>query len=616
MDLVKIESPSFLKSLSLKEMESLAQEIRDFMSASVSKTGGFLASNLTSVELSIGLHRIFNSPTDKILFDAAHQSYTHKILTGRAKDFNSLRQVGGLSGFQSLNESDHDPYEATVLGQALSIGYGLSMKNDADEIITVVTQDSLNQGIFYEALNHMSISKKKVIIIINDSSDGQKIKGLSTSLKNLALAKPITQFRDDMSTFFEKGNVITGPLKRGIKNITTTLSKTVTTTNLFTEMGLRYLGPFDGHKLSDVLRVLSYAKSVDEPIVIHFKTTLGKGYKVAHNELAGRWVDLSDFDPTTGKQKVELPANTMSIEDHVITEIKQIVKDQPKAVVVNTVPQLVDSFSSLKERYYDLTQSVVHSIAFSSGLSLAGFKVILCVESKDIVEGFDFFLSDLAVMHQPMTIISFNSGVLTLDGGYQKGLFDLKLLEQLPYITVVEGKDAFETRSLVQLSLNSNQTTFVRVQDGSYPVIEKVNPLFGLGQWEMLNLEISEPSGILLTYGKSVNAYLEKIVSNKTSLWVVNMRTLKPLDEKTLHYVLQQGKPLYVVTEDYINPNLIVDFNNFKEIHRYDAPIKYYGLDSELLYFGHSAQLKKQAKVDTLSIFSQILQDIEVNTKV
>lgn len=612
MDLVKIESPAFLKTLSLKELESLASEIREFMISSISKTGGYLAANLSSVELTISLHKVFDSPKDKILFDAIHQSLTHKILTGRSSDLNTLRQLNGLSSYQSINESRHDPFSASSVGQALSIGYGLSMKNDADEIICVLNNESLSHGEVYEALNHISSTGKKIIIVINDCGSEKSINAIATSLKNLTLAKPITQFKDDMSSFFEKGNVITGPIKRSIKTITTSIGKTVGTNNLFTEMGLKYVGPFDGHKVNDVIRVLNYAKTVDEPIVVHFKTIKGKGYKAAQNEHEGLWVDLNDFDMFKGQHSINLPNGHISIEDDLFDEIKHLSENYPKLVVVNTISAHQNQLSFLKERLY-LLEPTLHALSFSSGLSLAGYRVILLVDASMIIKGMDNLLSEIGFMDQNITIVGLNSGLILLDGGYQKGLFDLALSYKVPTLNIVTGRNHSETRMLLSLSVSQNHPTYLRVQTSSASKQNFLAPNFEFGQWEMLNLEAKECRGIVLTYGKTVDVLFEKIKSNQLPLWVVNMRHLKPLDEKTLHYCFSFGKPIFFVSEDYRQTDLLCQINEFKEKFNYLSVIRSYGIAEGYYTHGHVNMIRKSAGIDSVTILKNLVNDLEVD---
>ncbi len=613
MDLVKIESPAFLKTLSIKELESLSTEIREFLITNVSKTGGYLASNLSSVELSIGLHRVFNSPADKILFDPDNQSYTHKILTGRANAFKTLRQVNGMSSFQSASESEHDPYEATTIGQSLSIAYGLSMKNDADQIICVLSHEALNKGIVFEALNHISSYKKKVIIVINDYSDASGISGLATSLKNLALAKPITQFRDDMSSFFEKGNLITKPIKRSIKGITSTLGKTVTTTNIFTELGFRYIGPFDGHKISDVNRVLKYARDYEEPIVIHFKTIKGKGYQEAHHELKGHWIDLNDFDPNTGKHIFDLPEGYCSSEDQMIETLKVMAESNPRFMVVNTVSHLEEKLKFVKGKIFNIHNALAHGFSFASGLCLQNLKPVLICESKNLLSVYETLLSEISLVNCPMTIIALNSGFNEIDGGLQKGIYDLSLFSKFDPFVIAQPKNNQEIHHQLLLTQHTSKVSIVRLQDQNGMKAALSNPPFILGQWEINNLEVSDPSGIILTYGSNVETYLQKSKSNYLNLWVVNMRYANPMDEDALSFCLQTNKPIYIVSDDFIPESLLCKIDELKkEIASYSV-IHIYQPQSQLYKHGPVSYLRKQAKIDSLSVLNDILNDIEVN---
>lgn len=614
MDLVKIESPAFLKTLTLKELETLAQEIREFLSSHVSKTGGYLASNLSSVELTIGLHRVFNSPADKILFDPDNLSYTHKIVTGRASLFKTLRQVNGMSSFQSASESIHDPYEATTKGQSLSIAYGLSMKNEADQIICVISHNALNKGIVFEALNHISSFKKKVIIVINDYSDEAGVSGLTTSLKNLALAKPITQFRDDMSSFFEKGNLITKPIKKSIKGITSTLGKTVTSTNLFTELGLRYIGPFDGHKISDVSRVFKYARDYEEPIVVHFKTIKGKGYQEAQHELKGHWVDLNDFDPNTGKQVISLPDGYVHSEDQVIESLKFMADTNPRFMVVNTIDYLEDKLKFVKGKVFNIHHTISHAFSFASGLCIQDLKPVLICESQDLLSVYETLLSETSLISCPMIIIALKSGFNEIDGGLQKGIYDLSLFSKFDQFVIAQPKNNQELHHQLLLAQQSSKVTLIRLLDYNKSKAVFNQPPFLIGQWEINNLEVSNPSGIILTYGSNVEPYLQKIQSNHLKLWVVNMRYANPLDEDALSFCLQTQAPIFIVSDDFIHESLLCKIDELKKQMSSNSEIKIYQPQSQLYKHGPVSTLRKQAKIDSLSVLNDILNNIEVNS--
>lgn len=612
MDLLKIESPAFIKVLSVKELENLAQDVRDFMIDTLTKTGGQLASNLSSVELSIALHKVFNSPTDKILFDAGHQAYTHKILTGRAKDFRLLGQTQGLSGYQSKNESIHDPFDATYIGQALSIGYGLSMKNDADHIVVVLTNESIQNGQIYEALNHISISKKKIIIVINDNESSESLSGVSTSLKNLMVAKPITRFKDDMSEFFNKGNVITGPIKRGLKNITTNLSKTVTTTNLFTELGFKYAGPFDGHSVRDVIRVLNFARSSSDAVVVHFKTSKGKGYQEAYNDKDGLWVKLNKFDIETGTHKVDYPKGLGHSETILNLYTQELKNRNKEIVIVNTLKHLKDKLKG--ERIYHVETGSHHPISFSSGLSLAGFKPIIYADARLITSRVTPIINEVSNMNLDMTVLDFNAGLNSLEGGVQTSLFEYPILSAVPNLVIAQGKDSHESAQLLELSIKHKGPFVLRVYDQVARTLNEIfEPNFEVGQWELLKAKAEVPKAVLFMVGPSIDVIGSKIDSNELDYWVVNCRFINLIDESLLYYLKQYDVPYFIITQEYEAGSLAQNITKFMKNNDFKQTLDILGYPKQFFGFGSQSTIRKETQLDTYSILNHVINALGEN---
>ncbi|MFI3285002.1 MAG: 1-deoxy-D-xylulose-5-phosphate synthase N-terminal domain-containing protein, partial [Erysipelotrichaceae bacterium] len=302
MNVKDIKNPTFLKGLSTTECIQLAEDIRSFLIDNISKTGGHLSSNLGIVELTIALHKVFDSPKDKIFFDVGHQSYIHKILTGRAEQFSSLRQYNGLSGFQKRNESEHDVWEAGHSSTSLSAAMGMAIARDLNhetyQVIPVVGDGSLFNGMSFEALNHIGFEQKNMIIIFNDNnmSISQNIGGLSKGLNKLRTSSPYTQIKGDM-----KEALNTTKFGHQVLNSMTSLKNTlkhgVVDAGVFGEFDLEYIGPVDGHDIKELVRVLEVAKEHEGPIVVHVLTKKGKGYSFCENDVSGKWHGTPPFNP-------------------------------------------------------------------------------------------------------------------------------------------------------------------------------------------------------------------------------------------------------------------------------------------------------------------------------
>lgn len=605
MDLGKLESPTLLKSLSIKECDSLANEIRELMISSLTKTGGYLENNLSCVELTIGLHRVFNAPKDKILFDASHQSLPHKILTGRGRELSSLRQINGLSSFQLNTESEYDPFSASECGQALSIAYGLAMFETEHHVVVVLSNESLMHGQVFEALNQIGCASKPIIIIYNDNANQMSLNVLSTSLKKIGLVKPLSRFREDMSQFLDKGTGLTRPLKQSIKSLTDSLSKTVGPTNLFTEFGFKYCGPFDGHKLVDILPALEYAKSLNEPVVVHFKTIKGKGYRPVHNEHEGLWVDLNHFDLNRGTHQIELPPNHSKVETELFDQLNFLKSQLVHCVIVNTIREFDSYFD---EKAIKLEMSDQHSFSFVSGLALAGKKVVMLIKSEDILRGINKLISEISFMNLDVTMLVFESGLSLIDGGFQGGFFDLPLLLQIPNLQIVQARNHLESRMLLSLAVFNDKPVIMRIHESIGLKTKITHPNFKCCEWEVLNLERKEIKGIILTYGQYVNSFYEKIVKNDLPLWIVNMRFLKPLDEKTLHFIFSFNLPLFIYMEDYDNNLVISSIKEFKNRHEYQAKIETFAYPQTYIGYGQPQMIRKQYQMDSMTVLSEILE--------
>lgn len=437
--LINISSPLFLKSLSIKELNILAQEIREFLIENISKTGGHLSSNLGVVELTIALHYVFNSPTDKIFFDVGHQSYVHKILTGRAKDFSTLRQFHGLSGFQKRSESVHDVWEAGHSSTALSASVGMAFARDLDHqkyhIVPVIGDAAIVGGESLEALNHLGATETKVIIVLNDNqmSISKNVGGFSEFLSEVrtshAYNKAKDEYRDILSRFEigEKIYHLTSQAKNLIK-------RRVIDSKIFGEFGVDYLGPFNGHDISELIRAFEKAKTTEKSVVVHVLTTKGKGYPFAENDTKGVWHGVEPFDRQTGRfiQSSEALSYSQLIADEVYRHMRQdkdIVAITPAMISGSKMEKI---FHDFKERAFDVGIAEEHACTFAAGLAISGKKPFLSIYSSFLQRAYDQLNHDIARMNLPVVLGIDRAGLVGRDGETHHGVFDLGILKPLP----------------------------------------------------------------------------------------------------------------------------------------------------------------------------------------
>ncbi|NLC42278.1 MAG: 1-deoxy-D-xylulose-5-phosphate synthase [Erysipelothrix sp.] len=618
MDLSKIKDPTFLTTYSNLQLRQLSDEIRQFLIDSVSVTGGDLASNLGTVELTVILHKVFDSPKDKIIFDGGHQSYTHKILTGRINDFKTLRQAGGLSGYQKRNESVHDAYEAGHSGTALSAALGMAIARDLNKerhhIIAVVGDGGLASGMSYEALNQIGENKHPVIVIINDNntSSTRPAGKVTKNISKLRISKSYNSLKSDVKNVLDMGGLITKPITSTVDALSNLVKKNVGNESYFSDFGLSYIGPFDGHNIAGLVKVLEYAKKSKESIVVHLKTTKGKGYTPVEKSRSNHW-QAAQFDLETGEAKVTLPAGHMSNAEIVSTTLKRIASVDPSIVAVapGRLEQLKleGFFKAFPERSFDTGLTEDHATTLSAGLALAGKRPFLAIQSTYLQRAYDQINHDIARMSLPVVIGVDRAGLVGEDGETHQGIFDIGLLKPLPNLVIAEGKDSQETQNLLYTAFQQDQPFALRYTRGNeaYLPVKEFSPL-EIGSWEIIKL-VDQPSAIILTYGKEVVTMETKARENNYPWWIVNMRFIKPLDNKTLETVFDQGVPLFIYETDLLIGGLSESILAVKNQCHNASPLFVKGIKDEYIQQGSIIQQRKELAIDTNSVVHWILEN-------
>ena len=445
MKIENIKNPNFLKKYNENELYKLSDEIRNFIIESVSKTGGHLASNLGAVELTITLHYVFNSPKDKFIFDVGHQSYTHKILTGRAKDFHNLRKLNGISGYQKRCESIYDCYEAghtsTSIAAALGFAYTRDLNKDNNEVIAIIGDGSLTGGLAFEALNNISNINSKIIIILNDNSMSitKNVGGLSEFLTNIRLSNSYENAKQSYKKILLKSKL---GLKiynktRNIKN----RFKNKINDNIFTNLNIDYLGPIDGHNIKELIKAYEKAKNSKKSILIHVITKKGKGYIPAELN-SSKFHGIGKFDVETGKTK---KSNTTSISEIVSNTIYEFMKNDNELVTITPAmiagSKLENIFKDFPDRCIDtgITESFATTLA--GAIAINNKKVFLPIYSSFLQRAYDNINHDIARMNTHIVIGIDRAGLVGEDGETHHGIFDISFLNSIPNIVISMGKD-------------------------------------------------------------------------------------------------------------------------------------------------------------------------------
>lgn len=558
MNLEKIKDPSFIKQLNIEELEDLAQDIRDFIIQNVSHTGGHFSSNLGIVELTIALHYIFNSPQDKIIFDVGHQSYIHKILTGRADQFKTLRQFEGLSGFQKRQESIHDPWEAGHSSTAISGGIGMAVARDLNheegEIICVVGDAAIMSGESFEALNYLGSIDSKVIIILNDNdmSISKNVGGLSNFFSEIRISTQYTNAKNNYSAILNK-TALGRKIYQFTKNVKDQIKENVIDDNIFGEFGLDYIGPVNGHDFRDLMNAMSVAQEMDHSVVVHVHTIKGKGYILAENDRRGVYHGVAPFDYKEGITKKDSDVQSWSA---IIASQVEKHMSQDNDVVVITPAMISGSclegiFKRFPEHSFDVGIAEEHAMTFAAGLSNAHKKPYITIYSSFLQRAYDQINHDIARMNLPCLIGIDRSGLVGSDGETHHGVFDISFLSAIPHLVIMTPRNAQEAKQLVNTALMNFNTPYVlRFPKGAVRDDEvDIHEIIPIGSWEKVIFD-SQNKHTIITYDAKVDKVYQMIQTENLPVNLINARFIKPMDTKMLEELYQYHQHLIIYETD------------------------------------------------------------------
>ena len=558
-----IRGPADVKALAASQLPQLAQELRDEIIQVTAKNGGHVGPNLGVIELTIALHRIFDTPTDQFLFDVAHQGYTHKLLTGRGGEFfRKLRQTGGSSGFLYRPESPHDPFGAGHAGTALSAALGMAtardLKGTSEHVVAVCGDAAFTCGITLEALNNVVSSTKRLIVILNDNewSIAKNVGAMARYLNRLSTSPTYNKVHHDLEKFFtglpHGHDMHRLWLKWKIETKDFLLSS-----SLFEKLGLRYLGPIDGHNLEELSKNLEFAKQCDSPILLHVLTKKGKGLDAALNQ-PEKFHGLGAFDPTTGESRKAAPGTPPAYQDVFGKSLVRFARADARIVGITAAMPAGTGLSQLAEelprQFFDVGIAEEHAVLFAAGMAARGLRPVCAIYSTFLQRAYDQLIHDVALQNLPVTFCLDRAGISHNDGPTHHGLFDLAYLRCIPGVTVMQPKDEDELVDMLHTSLHLDGPGFLRYPRGAGAGVPiKAQPaLLPVGQAEVLR----EGSAIMIwALGGMVADALrlaDRLAAEEgLSVGVVNARFVKPLDRALL---LSHAAciPLLVTLEDHV----------------------------------------------------------------
>lgn len=616
MQIEKIESPDFLKTLSIKELEVLASEIRSFLINNVAKTGGHLSSNLGIVELTIALHYVFNSPEDKMIYDVGHQSYVHKILTGRAKRFDTLRQFKGLSGFQKREESLHDGWEAGHSSTSLSAALGMAVARDIDHkdfhVLPIIGDGSLMNGMSMEALNQIGGLKPNMVIIFNDNnmSISENVGGLTNTLTKMRTSKSYSMLKNDIVS--SARNIIAGDkLVDAMRELKESIKHSIIDSSIFGQFDIDYLGPIDGHDLESLIKALESAKAHNGPIVLHVLTQKGKGYKYAECDRCGSWHGVAPFDINTGKALKHPAPNYKAwssiISDHLISlarENKEIMAISPAMI---SGSKLEKFFQEFPERSFDCGIAEEHATTFCAALAQSNKRPFLAMYSSFLQRAYDQINHDICRMDLPVVFGVDRAGLVGEDGDTHHGVFDISILSSLPNMIIAQPKDNDEAYNLLACAFEQDHSAFaIRYPRGGL-VIDK--PLtvseIEIGTWT--SYRPANATKVIITYGPQVDTLINLVKANNLPIEIVNARFIKPLDEAYLAELTELYSELHVYETDILKGGLGSSILEYYADNRILKPVIRYGIPDKFVGHGATNKLLESLNLDIDYIITQVL---------
>jgi len=584
MDLTTIENPSFLKNKTNGELEVLSEEIRKFLIQQLSETGGHIAPNLGVVELTIALHKVFNSPKDKFLWDVGHQSYVHKILTGRAKEFTTLRQFKGLCGFPKRNESEHDVWEtghsSTSLSAAMGMAIARDIKKTGEYIIPIIGDGALTGGMALEAMNHIGHEQKDIIVILNDNemSIAPNVGALHSILGRLRTTGKYRWAKGELEGVIKKIPGIGDKLSSTSKKLKDSLKYLVTQGMFFEEMGFTYFGPVDGHNFEDLFESLEYAKKTKGPVLVHVLTKKGKGYKPAESDDIGTWHGTGPYKVESGKlikPDKAPPAWSKLVSD---TVLKLALKDERIVAITPAMPvgsKLENFQAQLPDRIFDVGIAEQHAATVAAGLATQGMKPFLAIYSTFLQRAYDQVLHDICRQNLNVFIGIDRAGLVGADGETHQGVFDIAFLRHIPNLVLMMPKDENEGQHMVNTAIQYEDgpiaLRFPRGNGIGVPMDEQLKEIL-IGSWEVLR---EGSDAVILTFGTTIKMAMdaaEDLEKENISVKVVNARFIKPMDTAMLNDIFKDGKPILTIEEAVLQGGFgsaVLEFassNNFQNV--------------------------------------------------
>lgn len=615
--LENINNPKDIKKLNMNQLYQLADELRTFLIDNVSKTGGHLASNLGVVELTLALHRVYSMPEDRIVWDVGHQTYVHKIITGRKDSFDTLRKYNGLSGFPKPNESIYDTFAAghssTSISAALGIARARDIKKEKYNVVAVIGDGALTGGMAFEALNDAGTLNTNITVILNDNemSIAENVGSLSGYLSKLRTDPKYITLRDDIEILLKRVPAFGNNLFKTAERVKESLKYLLLQGMLFEELGFTYLGPIDGHNIEKISEVLERAKTVKGPVLVHVITKKGKGYQFAE-ESPNVFHGIGPFEIETGQN---LSSSKITYSKVFGEEMIKEAEKNPRLIAITAaMPDgtgLSEFSKKFSDRFFDVGIAEQHAVTLAAGLASNGLRPVFAVYSTFLQRAYDQVVHDVCLQKLPVIFAIDRAGIVGEDGETHQGILDISFLRSIPNITLLAPKDINEFRNMLRWSFEHNGPVAIRYPRGgdssvNFNKYEEIR----LGKWEVI--EEGKRIAVLAT-GKMVqnaSSAVEKLKTKNINVTLVNCRFIKPMDKSLLSKLSDEYDLIITVEDNYVAGGFGSGVLEYMAGINSKPKVIMLGYPDEFIPHGSLDILYKKYGLDSEGIYNTILKNI------
>lgn len=618
MLLDKIKSAGDIKKINPADYQELAQEIRTFLIEKISKTGGHLGSNLGAVELTMALHLFLDLPEDKLIWDVGHQSYTHKLLTGRRDGFESLRKYGGMSGFPKRKESDCDCFDTGHSSTSVSAGLGLvkarDIKGENHTVVSVIGDGALTGGMVYEALNNAGKLETNFIIVLNDNnmSISENVGGMSKYLNNVRTANAYLDIKEGVYNTLKdipKGAKVV----EGIRKAKSSFKQLVVPGMFFEDMGVTYLGPVDGHNIPAMLRVLQEAKRTRNAVIVHVLTQKGKGFVPAERHPA-RFHGAEPFDIETGlPTKPRTTANYTDIFSTVMTKLGA--RDEKVVAITAAMPDgtgLKRFRNIFPDRFFDVGIAEEHAVTFAAGLAAGGLKPVVAIYSSFLQRAYDQILHDVCIQSLPVVFAIDRAGIVGSDGETHQGIFDLSYLSSIPGMHIMAPKNKWELSDMMKFAVLLGAPIAVRYPRGeAYAGLKEYRAPIEMGKAEPIYVENEICLMAVGSMVKTAEEVRDRLKNAGYHCSLINARFVKPIDEKAVEWAAGNHKIIVAMEENVASGGYGEKVREKLCELSAGAKLVQIAIPDEYVEHGNVDLLKKEIGIDTETIVEKIIREME-----